>query len=193
MTGGSTGTRMGELLEAARSGHRASLDELVRELTPLLWHVARAQGIDRSSASDVVQNTWLKLLTSWDDIRSPQALVSWLITVAKRDAWRMRRSHAPEDLVDGETFEGLVDQLPTPEERVVAESANRELWATIDLLPVRCRQLLRIMAFTPRPNYAEISAELGVPRGTIGPTRGRCMAKLRTLLAEEGGEGDERR
>jgi RNA polymerase sigma factor (sigma-70 family) len=180
-----TRVRMGQLLEAARDGDRASLDEIVRELTPLLWHVARAQGLDRDSAADVVQNTWLRLLKSWDDIRSPESLVSWLVRVAKRDAWRLRRAHAPEDPVDDSTFDGLVDQLPTPEERAVAASANRDLWATVDRLSLRCRRLLRIVAFVPRPDYDEVSASLEVPRGSIGPTRGRCLAKLRALLAEE--------
>lgn len=181
---------MGQLLEAARSGCRDSVSEIVRELSPMLWHVARAQGLDRASAADVVQNTWLKLLTSWSDIRSPQALVSWLVTVTKRDAWRVRRSRDREDLVESNSFEVIVDDLPTPEERAVTKAAHQQLWTTMKRLPEQCQRLLRILAFTHRPDYTAISAELGMKRGTIGPTRGRCLAKLRTLLNDEAAGGD---
>lgn len=81
-------SRVAALFDAAREGDRAALDELVSLLTPLLWQVARDQGLDADQAADVVQTTWLRLLGSFAEIRSPVALTGWLITVTKREAWR---------------------------------------------------------------------------------------------------------
>lgn len=182
--------RMGRLLEAARAGDRESLDTIVEELTPLLWHVARAQGLDRESSSDVVQQTWLTLVRSMDRIRAPGALVGWLVRVAKREAWRVAQASRSEDLVDTAERLDRPDRSPTPEELALAQDSRHELWSAVKRLPERCHQLLRVVAFVPRPNYHELSAVLGLPRGSIGPMRGRCLARLRTLLS--GGVRDDR-
>src|ERR671930_2166657 len=83
-------------LMAARSGDRAALDVLVAELTPLVWHVARGNGLDRSTAEDVVQTVWLALLRHLERLSEPRALVSWLITTTRREAARTRRRGSAE-------------------------------------------------------------------------------------------------
>lgn len=188
---GTTGLRMATLLDGARSGDRDSVDSIVRELTPLLWHVARAQGLDRETSADVVQTTWFRLLGSLHGIHTPQALTTWLVTVTKREAWRVTRTQR-ERATDVDLFADLADPTPSPEDRVVAASANHELWSTLKRLPERCQRLLRVVAFVHRPDYRQIGAALGMPVGAIGPTRGRCLAKLRTLLIEKatGSGGD---
>jgi RNA polymerase sigma factor (sigma-70 family) len=186
---------MATLLDGARSGDRGSVDAIVRELTPLLWHVARSQGLDRESSADVVQTTWFRLFGSLHGIHTPQALTTWLVTVTKREAWKTARTYR-EQPTDSDLFADLTDPMPTPEDRVVAASANRELWTTLKRLPERCQRLLRVVAFVHRPDYREVGAALGMPVGAIGPTRGRCLAKLRTLLIENatepGGDPDGR-
>jgi len=180
--------QLGVLLEKTRSGDRSSLDAVVRELTPLLWHVARSQGVDAETSSDVVQTTWLKLLRGLDGIRAPGALVSWLVTTTKREAWRVGRAQRAERPVGDDDFFDEPDGSPGPEDRVVVSTRDQELWAAVGRLPERCRQLLRIVAFLHRPDYTEVSAALGMPRGSIGPQRGRCLGRLRTLLStKEGG------
>ncbi|QKV72453.1 RNA polymerase sigma factor [Amycolatopsis sp. Hca4] len=181
-----TSVRVGQLLEAARAGDRGSLAEIVRELTPLLWHVARAQGLDTEASSDVVQSTWLALLRSLSDIQNPAALTGWLVQVTKREAWRVARARRAERPVDTAVFGDAPDPAPDPEQEAVTADGNRRLWTLLRRLPARCQALLRIVAFVPRPDYAEISAQLGMARGTIGPTRGRCLARLRALLETEG-------
>ncbi|MDS0134290.1 MULTISPECIES: sigma-70 family RNA polymerase sigma factor [unclassified Amycolatopsis] len=180
-------TGLGALLEAARAGERAALDEIVRTLTPLLWHTARAQGLDAESSSDVVQNTWLTLLRSLSDIQTPAALTGWLVTVAKREAWRTARARRAERTADSADVLEIADTAPGPEQSVVENEAHRRLWSLLRQLPERCQRLLRIVAYVPRPDYTEISDQFGMPRGTIGPTRGRCLAKLRRLLEADGG------
>jgi RNA polymerase sigma factor (sigma-70 family) len=175
--------RLGELLEAARGGaDRVALNAIVAELSPLLWQVARAQGLDRDSAEDVVQTTWLSLLRHLDTIRSAPALTGWLVTVTKREAWRVRRAGRGERPMDDHTEATLHDPEPLPDEQLVTDDRRQALWRAVRQLPERCQELLRIVAFVHRPDYTELSASLGMPAGSIGPTRGRCLAKLRQIL-----------
>jgi RNA polymerase sigma factor (sigma-70 family) len=168
------------LLERARAGEADALDDIVRELTPLLWHVTRAQGLDAADAADAVQTTWLELLRALHEIRSPQALTGWLVTAAKREAWRVLRQR--RRVVATDTADELPAAQPEAAERLIADERRRRLWAHIQQLPGRCPELLRVVAMVDRPDYAQIAAALGMPRGSIGPTRGRCLAKLREAL-----------
>ncbi|MET0236244.1 MAG: sigma-70 family RNA polymerase sigma factor [Kibdelosporangium sp.] len=181
--------RMADLLEAARGGDQESLSHLVDELTPLLWQVARAQGLDRDTSSDIVQTAWLKLLGSLSEIRSPMALTSWLITVTRRESWKVRNAGRMELPAKDVLFAEMPDSGPTPEEERVAVERRRQLWTAVSQLSERCQKLLRIIAFTRRPDYDLVSAALDMPRGSIGPTRGRCLAKLRDTLSPDFAEG----
>jgi RNA polymerase sigma factor (sigma-70 family) len=178
--------RMSRLLDQARGGlDRASLNAVVAELSPMLWQVARAQGLDRDTAEDVVQTTWLSLLRHLDGIRSSAALTGWLVTVTKREAWRVRRNGRGERSMDDWTEASLPDPGPLPEEQLLADDRRRMLWRAVRKLSPRCQELLRVVAFVRRPDYTELSESLGMPLGSIGPTRGRCLAKLRQLLTSD--------
>ena len=127
-------SRVAALFDAARSGDRAALDELVVLLTPLLWQVARDQGLDVDQAGDVVQTTWLRLLGSFAEIRSPVALTGWLITVTKREAWRTGEKRQVERPLP-ELPERLVEASPAPEEGVLRDDQRARLWRAVDALP----------------------------------------------------------
>jgi RNA polymerase sigma factor (sigma-70 family) len=174
--------RIGQLLERARDGDRSALDELVLDLTPMLWHLSRAQGLSAQGAEDVVQTTWLILLRRLDTIESPSALVGWLATVARREAWRERQQETARRPVEEEVLAAQPDLDPTPEELALLSDRERTLWDAVRRLPERCQELLRVVAFVPRPSYSQVAAALGLPAGSIGPTRGRCLAKLRDTL-----------
>ncbi|MEV6824065.1 sigma-70 family RNA polymerase sigma factor [Amycolatopsis sp. NPDC051102] len=176
--------RVAAVFTAARAGDRGAFDELIGLLTPLLWHVARAQGLDRDRSGDVVQDVWLRLLDSLEEIRSPVALTGWLVTVTKRQAWRAQARYRAEQPVDERGFSAREDAAPGPEHHVLTEDRRARLWEAVDRLPERCRRLLRIVAFVPRPDYDQVSAALGMKKGSIGPTRGRCLSRLRSLLAD---------
>lgn len=171
--------RVAELFIAVREGRYECLDDLVAELSPMLWQVARAQGLDRQSSQDVVQSTWLNFMKEIEKIREPVAVVGWLVTTTKREAWRVRRSERAHEPLDGHD---VPDQAVLPEDRVVLSERQRRLWAAVALLPERCQALLRVVAFVPKPDYRAIAATLGMARGGVGPTRGRCLARLRALL-----------
>ena len=170
-------------MNAAREGDDDALGRIVTELSPLLWHVARAAGLSSGGAEDVLQTVWVRLLSHLDGIRTSAALTSWLVVTTRREAWRVRAEGRRQLPIDEEWLGTLPDPGPGSEEQVITNDQRRALWVTIGQLSRRCQELLRIIAFVPRPDYQAVAAELGMPVGSVGPTRGRCLAKLRALLA----------
>src|SRR5262245_19980304 len=152
---------IGTLFVAARGGDRRALNALVARLTPLLWQVARSQGVSREAAVDVVQTAWLELLGSMADIPTPSGLVAWLVTVTKREAWRVHRAGRADHIEEDAVLVELRDPDPGPADQVVDPVADDEqrarLWAAVDELPERCRTLLRIVAFVQKPDYTAVS------------------------------------
>jgi RNA polymerase sigma factor (sigma-70 family) len=179
--------RAAALFRAYRAGDEARMGELVALLTPILWHTVRSQRLDRESTEDVLQTSWLALVRNADSIADPQAVLQWLIVCARREAWRVvKRS----DRVQPTEFEAGDLVTPTkdlPEELVLEDDGAARLWQHMAELPERCRALLRVIAFSDRPDYAAVAKALGMPVGSIGPTRGRCLAKLRLQLVNDPG------
>lgn len=174
--------RRADLLKRARDHDRAALDALIVDLTPLLWRVARSQGVDRHTAEDVVQDTWLRFCGRLHTIHTPEAVVGWLVTVARREAARQRREVARERPADGVFDVALTE--PGADEVADPDRAERVrvLRAALGRLSERCRVLMQVIAAGDPPDYAVIASALGMPKGAIGPTRGRCLARLRGLL-----------
>jgi RNA polymerase sigma factor (sigma-70 family) len=170
------------------AGDPAGLDDLVAVMTPVLWHVVRAYRLSEQAAEDVIQTTWLALVRRRAAIVDPVAVGGWLTTTARREAWRVSGGSAATP-VDDDDLAPLLPRQRSAEESVVQEDEGNRLWAAVDTLPERCRRLLRIVAFENRPDYRELATDLGMPVGSIGPTRGRCLAKLRVALIEAGGMG----
>ena len=180
------------LLAEARAGRTEALAELVPELSPMLWHVARSAGLSAADAEDVVQQAWLRLVSHLDQLSQPGSVASWLVTTTRREAWRRRSAGRRQFPAEQEWLADQPDKDPDAAEQAVIDEERRELWAALAQLSPRCQQLLRIVAFVPRPDYDAVAAGLGIPRGSVGPTRGRCLAKLRALLiVSEEGSADE--
>jgi RNA polymerase sigma factor (sigma-70 family) len=169
------------LMNAARDGDQQAIGQIVAELSPMLWQVARAAGLDSADAEDVLQTVWLQMLAHLDGIREP---VGWLITVTKHEAWKVSGSGRRQVPAEHEWLDGLAASGPGTEEQVVVSDQHRRLRRALDKLDPRCQELLRIVAFMPRPDYRAVAAALGMPVGSVGPTRGRCLDKLRGKLAE---------
>ena len=168
------------------AGEPTGLDDLVAVMTPVLWHVVRAYRLSDAVAEDVIQNTWLALVRRRAAIVDPVAVGGWLTTTARREAWRAGGAKAAIPVDDDDLAPALPRQR-SAEDTAIEHDEEHRIWAAVEGLPERCRRLLRIVAFEDRPDYRELAGELGMPVGSIGPTRGRCLAKLRVALIEAGG------
>jgi RNA polymerase sigma factor (sigma-70 family) len=182
--------RATEAFRRYQGGDRAAFDTLVEVVTPLMWRVVRGAGLDQVTGEDVLQTVWMSALRSADDIRDQRTIVKWLLTSTRREAWRVSKRTRAELQRSGAVF-GVDNEevmaIPdpgeaAPDELVFRDERQRRLWEHVKSLPERCRQLLSVIAFADRPDYAHLADALGMPVGSIGPTRGRCLAKLRDVL-----------
>ncbi|MBB2987524.1 RNA polymerase sigma factor [Terracoccus luteus] len=179
------GVRAAAAFTAYRHGERERLSELVDLVTPVLWNAARAQGGSHAVCEDAVQNAFLQLVDRADGIHEPAAVLGWLVVVVKREVWRVGRGARREVDVD-EVPEAPTQQID-PEAHAILDERQRVLWHHIETLTPRCQELIRVIAFADRPDYASIADALGMPVGSIGPTRGRCLQKLRVALGSDPG------
>ncbi len=179
--------RAARAFAAYQQGERERMAELVDLLTPVLWHTARGQRLDQASAEDVVQTAWIRLVENSAAVAEPQAVLAWLITTVRREAWRVLkregRTTPSDELPEGDSTAAPISLDPAA--TAVLREDQRSLWRAVARLSERCQALLRIIAFVDRPDYGAVSQALGMPVGSIGPTRGRCLAKLRTILADD--------
>jgi RNA polymerase sigma factor (sigma-70 family) len=166
------------------SGDPGAMDELVHTMTPVLWQVVRAYGLAQDQAQDVVQTTWLALVQRSGAIADPHAIAAWLLTTARREAWRVSKSSSTSISVSDEVLEAVTEVQSSAEDVALARDGESRLWACVRRQSERCQRLLRIVAFEQRPDYAKIARDLGMPVGSIGPTRGRCLSKLREAIEQ---------
>ena len=168
------------LVMRARNGDERAWAALVERYAPLIWSICRKHRLDDSDAADVGQNVWLHLVDQLDKIRDPAALPGWLVTTTRRECERISRSaqvtHATGYTLDAANIPD--DQASTAEQFLVAER-HAALRQALVHLPSCCQRLLVLLIEDPPIPYAEISATLGIPVGSIGPTRRRCLDKLR--------------
>jgi RNA polymerase sigma factor (sigma-70 family) len=178
------------LVRAAAGGDRTAWTAIVQRFSGLVWAITRGYRLGSADAADVYQTTWLRLAEHLDRIVSPERLGAWLATTARRESLRMTRTGARTIHADDVTLVGLghVDDR-SPEQAVLdAEQAvldserARQLWRAFGELSARCQQLLRVLMASPPPSYAEVGAALGMPVGSIGPSRARCLDRLRAML-----------
>ena len=186
-------TDAGDLVKAALAGDRSSWDELVRRYSGLVWSVTRGYRLGQADAADVFQTTWLRLAEHLGRIDKPGQVGAWLATTARHEALRIARGATRIVPAEEATLVALgqVDDY-SPERAVLdAEQARLDsdraarLWRAFGELPGRCRELLRILIASPPPGYAEVAAAMDMPVGSIGPTRARCLRRLRERLAGE--------
>jgi RNA polymerase sigma factor (sigma-70 family) len=190
------------LVLAAAAGDAVAWKALVDRFGGLVWSVARGHGLPRADAEEVFQTTWLRFAEHVGRLKEPERAGAWLATTARHECFRLSRAGTRLDLTDDlEHLPAAADER-SPEHAVLESEetdAERErlrvLWEAFHELPARCLRLLRALLATPPPSYAEIAAAFEMPVGSIGPTRARCLARLRDLLGQRGitGEADHRR
>ena len=169
------------LVTRAQNGDQQAWDALVERYAPLVWSICRRYQLGDADAKDVSQNVWLRLVDQLGSLRDPAAIPGWLATTTQHECARaVRAANNPrlaalapeiEDIPGAAT--GMAEQ-----EVLIAErhAALREAFAA---LPPSGQQLIALLLEDPPAPYAQISARLGIPVSSIGPTRRRCLDKLR--------------
>lgn len=171
-----------DLVARIRAGDRAAWTALTDRYTPLLWSIARSMRLTTPDAADAVQTTWLRLVERLDSVREPERIGSWLATCIRRECLAVLRRGART--VVRETWDDLPDSAEPPDQALLRDERDTALWRAFQTLHPRCQRLLRVLMTDPAPSYVDVSAALGMPVGSIGPTRRRCLGTLRgTLLA----------
>lgn len=176
----------GSLLAAAAAGSEEAWAALVDRYTGLLWAVARSFRLGEASSADVVQTAWLRLAENLDRLRDPDRVGAWLATTARREALRMLNRRAKESPMDLVGDLERVSEAGGPECDALAEDRDARVRRAFVRLPQRDQQLLRLLMASPPPSYLDVSAAMDMPVGSIGPTRARCLARLRRELAAVG-------
>jgi RNA polymerase sigma factor (sigma-70 family) len=170
-----------DLVMRARNGDRQAWDTLVERYSPLIWSICRRHRLGDFDAEDISQVVWMSLLDQLGNLRQPAALSGWLATTTQRECWRVLRAARRPPAAGLDTdVEKIPDTLVlvAENELLVAErhAALREAFTD---LPPRDQQLITLLIADPPLPYAEISARLGIAVGSIGPTRRRCLNRMR--------------
>jgi len=182
-----------DLVRAAARGDGPAWTAIVEQFSGLVWAITRGYRLGPQDAADVFQTTWLRLAEHLGRIASPERVGAWLATTARRESLRIAKTSARTVPAQASTLIGLghVDEH-SPEQAVLdAEQAMldseraRQLWRAFKELSERCQQLLRVLMASPAPSYAEVGAALGMPVGSIGPSRARCLDRLREMLTSK--------
>jgi RNA polymerase sigma factor (sigma-70 family) len=173
---------------AAAQGDRAAWEQLVDSYSGLIWTIARNHRLTPTDAADVSQTTWLKLVEHIDAIDDPSRVGAWLATTARRECLRViGRSAKTVPVADAAPLADLdAHNQPAIDAALLDSERDEEVQRVLVELPPRCRQLLHLLMLDPPASYEEVSAAMGMPIGSIGPTRGRCLERLQRLLTARG-------
>jgi RNA polymerase sigma factor (sigma-70 family) len=163
------------LVERARDGDGDAWNQIVERYAPLVWSLCRRYGLSGADADDIGAVVWLRLVERLGSLREPAALPGWIATTTRRECLQWLKAgnrQVVTDEIEGEAGEGPEDWLLVQERHIVLRAAFAELTE-------RCRRLLSMLFDDPPRPYTEIAAELGLRIGAIGPTRMRCLDRLR--------------
>jgi RNA polymerase sigma factor (sigma-70 family) len=181
-----------DLVNSAVLGDQAAWDALVGRFSRLVWGICAAYRLNTADAGDVFQLTWLRLLEHLDSIREPAKLPGWLATTCRRECQvQLRRNRRLQPIDDDRLLNIGLDEPSTDHSTLVADR-NASLWSAFGRLSERCQQVLRVLVIAPEegpPSYHVVAEALGLPTGSLGPTRMRCLNRLRRILGDEGISG----
>lgn len=178
---------LADLVRRAAEGEQAAWNAIVARFERLVYATIRGLRLGAADTEDVWQTTWLRLAEHIGRLREPQALGGWLAQTARHEGYRMLRLRARELATDdAEGGAEIAASDPSAEAGIVAEEEQTAVWRSLHQLSDACQRLLRVLSVDPPPSYEEVSAALEMPIGSIGPTRARCLEKLRRLLQDGG-------
>jgi RNA polymerase sigma factor (sigma-70 family) len=169
-----------DIVTRARHGDQHAWETLVERYAPLVWSICRRYRLSHADTDDVGQTVWLRLVAQLDQVRDPAALAGWIATTTGRECGRIRRAARPSQTARDPDTGTIADTGTDPADAgLLAAERRAALRQAFTCLPPRCQQMLAMLIEDPPVPYAQISARLGIPVGSIGPTRRRCLQKLR--------------
>ena len=171
-------TAVAQMATDAAAGDERAWTELVKHFDPMLRGVARSYRLNHADAEDAVQNTWLRAWCHLDQLRDPGAIGGWLTVTLRRESLRMLQRGVNEIVTDDPRDLDMPD-LNTPDEVVLEHDRTATLHTAVAKLPGRQQEVVSSLLTTPPASYTEVSKRLGMPIGSIGPTRERALNKLR--------------
>jgi RNA polymerase sigma factor (sigma-70 family) len=177
------------LVRAATDGDQEAWNALVDTFAGLVWSVVRSHNIYGAEAADISQTVWLRCVEHIGRLREPERLGAWLATTAKHECYRVLRRSGRQVVMADVPDAGDAATTELPQRRLEQAEDQAALVAALDRVPQRCQQLLRLMLTDPPLAYDDIAELLDMPKGSIGPTRMRCMAHVRLALAGGGYHG----
>jgi RNA polymerase sigma factor (sigma-70 family) len=174
-----------DLVARARDGEIQAWNALVEQYDPLIASICRKYRLGRADTDDVSQSVWLRLVDQLDKIRQPAALPGWLATTARRECGRVvRAAQGPHAVIYALDAENLPDaRAQAAEQELLAAERRAAVREALSALPPACQRLVAELTADPPLPYAEVSARLGIPVGSIGPTRSRCLDRMRRYPA----------
>ena len=167
------------LVQATRRRDPGAWKTLIERHDGLIRAMCRTHRLSHTDAEDVRQTTWLRAVEHLDRIHSPQRVAAWLAMVARRECLRVLRQSARVRPCEAELLEGEADLAPAPEMALLANERRAAVRSAVVTLPARDRALLGLLYSDDEPSYVEIGRALDMPIGSIGPTRGRVLKRLR--------------
>ncbi len=172
-------TELVVLVQRARDGEADAWDDLVLQFRGLVAAITRSFRIPPADADDVAQTTWLRLFESLDTVRQPERLAAWISTTTRRECMRVLKAATRELPTDDIERTGESRSFAAPDQEVIAVEERTALRAAVDALPDRHRRLMGVLTALPAPSYSAVADTLDMPVGSIGPTRGRAIDRLR--------------
>ena len=183
------------LVTRARNGDQQAWNALVERYAPVVWSVCRRYRLHKADAEDVSQNVWLRLMDQLGNLRDPAAIAGWLATTTQHECGRAvraaRRTRVTVLALDVENIPDV--EIGMAEEELLTAERHASLHEAFSHMPPCCQQLIALLIEDPPVPYAQISARLGIPVGSIGPSRRRCLDRLRrhpAIAALIDAEGD---
>lgn len=183
----------GALVAACRRGDESAWESLVKRYQRLVYSIPRRAGLDEDAAADIFQNVFASLVERLNTIEQPDRVSAWLVTTARRETWRVvlsrkaERSNTRQSEDEEDAMPDLADEAPLPEEEILRLEKQHQVRLAVESLDERCRRLLKLLFYSLEPPaYSEVAKELGLPEGSIGPNRARCLQKMLRILKKSG-------
>jgi RNA polymerase sigma factor (sigma-70 family) len=180
------------LVDECLAGSQESWNRIVDRYTPLIWAIARGHRLSEADCEDVCQITWMRVIQHLGKLRDPEKLAGWISVSARRESLKhIQKSGRSTPIEDPEVFDRPQPSANLPEETALDRETRDEVLLAFCSLSPKCQALLGLLVAEPPMSYDEVSATLGLARGSIGPIRGRCLKHLERAMEREASRSEQ--